>query len=241
MRYNINEKILFLPPFISTSWEEIKYIRFSDSHLIIEMKNETVISIPDLTQEIVELVFDAHYHYLEKQTNSIANAHTEQSEQVGHAHIQINPFRLGATSNSSFQQFSSNMQHNPEMAHTPNFPAEILNKIAAIAKVVVTNEVVQFPKAEPHCNCPHCQIARAIHAGHEEKEVDSESVELIEEEIEDKDLAFEQWNIVSKGEQVYEVINKLDPHEQYSVFLGEPIGCNCGKSGCEHILAVLRS
>lgn len=240
MKYNINEKFLFLPPFISTSWDQVKFIRVQNSAFLVEMNDGTSISIPELPNEVVESLFNAHAQFLQKQE-------TARSEQVvEHAHIQIKPFRVGGDSNPVFEQFNTNMQHNPEMAQAPDFPTEVLNKIAAIAKVVAPNESVQLPKAEPHCNCPHCQIARAIHAGVDSEihfeMIDPECVaETIENLVDDKDLSFEQWQIVAKGEQLYDVVNKLDPHEQYTVFLGEPVGCNCGKMGCEHILAVLKS
>ena len=43
------------------------------------------------------------------------------------------------------------------------------------------------------------------------------------------------------NDKLFTVINKLDQQEKYNVFLGEPVGCTCGKQGCEHMLAVLKS
>ncbi len=96
---------------------------------------------------------------------------------------------------------------------------------------MITNGVSEaFPKPEPHCNCPHCQIARAMH-GIEKQE--------LEEPVSDEDLKFRDWEIKQTGEKLYSVTNPIDPSEQYTVFLGEPVGCTCGHSHCEHIKSVL--
>ena len=47
--------------------------------------------------------------------------------------------------------------------------------------------------------------------------------------------------ITQTGDKLFTVVNKLDPQENYHVYLGHPVGCTCGKQGCEHILVVLKS
>ena len=55
------------------------------------------------------------------------------------------------------------MQHNPSQADAPDIPPDILQKIGAITKIIApTEEQVFLPKAEPNCNCFHCQIARSV-------------------------------------------------------------------------------
>jgi hypothetical protein len=61
------------------------------------------------------------------------------------------------------------------------------------------------------------------------------------EEVLPEDLKFKDWEIVQKGDQIYEVISPLDKNEHYQVFLGTPLGCTCGAKNCEHIRAVLNS
>lgn len=232
----INEKFLNIPPFISTQWDEVKFIHLQETTLVVEMKQGVAVRIPNLSQEMIEVIFSAHSLYLKKQETA------PSQHIVEHARIQITPIRLGGSANPAFEQFNSSMQHNPELAQAPDFPPEVLQKIAAIAKVVMPNHPVQLPKAEPHCNCPHCQIARAIQVGveGEVESIEDRAVEY-EEFVADDELKFEQWSILSKENNLYEVSNKLDPHEQYLVCLGERVGCNCGKEGCEHIIAVLNS
>ena len=45
---------------------------------------------------------------------------------------------------------------------------------------------------------------------------------------------------IQTDEKMFTVTNRLDKNEKFNVYLGKPIGCTCGKEGCEHILAVLR-
>ncbi len=238
MNYMINKKFLSLPPYISTSWDQIKAIRYQDSILIIDLVQNTSLSIPDLSHALVESIFVAHADFL--QNEGKVAAQVSEGPQ-----IQLASLLHSEEGNPAFEHFNTSMQHNPEMAHLPDFPEEVRNKIAAVAKVLIPHESPTLPQPEPHCNCPHCQIARAIHLGLETgtklESVLSEEVVEIEELVDDEDLRFEQWQIESKGNHLYLVSNKLDLDEQYSVFLGDPVGCNCGKIGCEHILAVLNS
>ncbi len=64
---------------------------------------------------------------------------------------------------------------------------------------------------------------------------------LVEEEISSEELSFQQWEIVQTGENLYQVVNRLDRADSYRVYLGDTIGCTCGKDGCEHVIAVLKS
>ena len=126
------------------------------------------------------------------------------------------------------------MQHNSAQGDAPDLPAELIQKIAGIAQIMAGGDLKNFPKPEPHCNCMHCQVARAIHNGEKEDEADEETVS-------DEDLQFRTWDISQSGEKLFTVTNPLDSDEHYNVFLGSPVGCTCGESHCEHIRAVLSS
>jgi len=67
--------------------------------------------------------------------------------------------------------------------------------------------------------------------------------ENFDEEVKDEELTFkDEWEVKETGDKLlFSVHNPLDPKECYSVFLGDPIGCTCGKKNCDHIKAVLRS
>ncbi|MBA3816840.1 MAG: hypothetical protein H0X29_10060 [Parachlamydiaceae bacterium] len=247
----INNKILFIPPFISTTWNHIKALCLKEDRLIISLANDTLVEVPDLQPEHIELIFSAHATFLENQSspsqeftssfrtpqakaNSLFNAVSPSLENEKDPSL---VFGLG-----SFDSLGSAMHHNESQANMPDLPKEILSKISAIAKIVAPEDGQSLPSPEPHCNCAHCQIARAVQIG-----LESETVSIIEqfipveEEINDADLNFQQWDIHQTGEKLFSVSHRLDLNDKYNVYLGNPVGCTCGKEGCEHILAVLKS
>ena len=85
---------------------------------------------------------------------------------------------------------------------------EMLNKIGAIAKAVGIDDAAILPKAEPHCNCMHCQIARAIHSSISGEE-DSRLQQQQEEEVTSEDLKFRLWDINQTADNLYIVSNPL--------------------------------
>lgn len=225
----INEKILNIPPYISTSWKNIISLHVEEkqgqSLLVVSMKDGSRISVPGLGQTSIDAIFDAHAKYLENpSSNPIAGLPIEPGMNFGF------PLKIGA---GGIESIGSMMQHNPDQANSPNLPREILEKIAAVAKALGIDNPGALPKAEPHCNCMHCQIARVLHG---DKELDEADIAVSEE-----DLKFRQWDIEQTKEKLYAVTNPLDKNEHYSVYLGEPLGCTCGKKNCEHIRAVLES
>ena len=226
----INSKILNIPPFISTSWDNIGSLHMKGSVLVLVLNNGETVQVPGLAPSTVELIFAAHAASLEQiqqqpqnmqQGNLFMQALT--SEEGGEF-----PFKFGFAANG----MASMLQHDPAQRNAPPIPEEILHKISAIAKIVSGDEASSLPKAQSGCNCMHCQICRAISG---EKELPEEPTVLEEE------LRFKDWEIVQTGDQLYEVTNPLDQNQTFKVFLGEPVGCTCGKTGCEHILAVLKS
>lgn len=257
----ITPKILSIPPYLSTSWPQIHSIYKRDNELVVRLVDGATISIPDLKTQEIEAIFAAHSIFIETSHLGSSSTHEQQSPMhilhtKPHTNIASSPGQNiegipGMHLNfENMESFSSALQHNLEQAHMPNLPSEILNKIAAIAKIVAPTEIPNMPRPEPHCNCPHCQIARAIHGLPAEEKMGDAAPSLLphkeevvkeEEVIDDKDLSFQEWDITQTGENLYSVVSKLEPTEKYNVFLGNPVGCTCGNSGCEHILAVLKS
>jgi hypothetical protein len=241
----INNKMLSLPPYISTSWNHVLALHLKGSALVVCLTDGSTIEIPELRPEILETIFNAHASYLDRQSTQerptsiqqmksnipfIASSTSQETESDF-------PFRLGF---GTFDTLGSALQHNPSQSQAPDLPPEILSKISAIAKIIAPDDPQSIPKPEPHCNCIHCQIARAINQGLEAGQT-PEDDEKKEDEIKEEDLTFRQWDISQSGDKLYTVINRLDSKEKYSVYLGHPVGCTCGKQGCEHILAVLKS
>ncbi len=225
----ITDKILSLPPYISTAWKNIVSIHVESralngygSHvLIIELITGSKIEVPNLDPKILEMVFSMHALVLEHEGEQNKNPVATQTFAFPL------PFPI--------EGLTSVLQHNPEQADTPPLPPEILEKIQSL-KGVIPEDMTSLQKAEPHCNCPYCQITRAM-TGAEEAPAE---LPQIEEEVSAADLTFRQWDIKQEGEQLYSVTHPLEG-DRYTVFLGEPVGCTCGVKNCEHIQAVLRS
>jgi hypothetical protein len=234
----INENILSLPPYISTTWQNISAIYSNQEHEIeIHLVSGTVVKIPLQDKKIIDLIFFYHSQSLEnkeskpKVQKAKAQIHTEKEA------IEIPlpfPFPL-----DGMIPFGQVLQHQPEQSNMPEIPNEILSKVASFAKTInqETGQVL-FPDTQPHCNCFYCQIGRAVNA----ETIASPEVQKVEEEIvSDEDLKFKEWDVLQKGESLYEVTNPLDSSEMYQVFLGQPIGCTCGRNDCEHIKAALNT
>ena len=237
MQVKINEKIFSVPPYLSTNWSRIAALHIKGGILAVTLTDGETIDIPNLSAEAIDLVFSYHAAYLEKEhVEHLPITHSDIIKQQ-----MMNPPSDSALSFSinSFDGLGSPMQHNPAQANAPDLPPEVLEKIAAVARIFNPEETKILPPPEPSCNCFHCQILKALNppsAG-----IPPLNLEHAHEVVPDEELRFEQWGIVQTGDNLFSVTNKLDTAEKYSVFLGNPVGCTCGKEGCEHILAVLKS
>ena len=228
MSIKITDKLLSIPPYLSTQWSQVGALHMKGSILVVTLVDGDTLQIPNLDSEIVQLIFHYHASYLEKEP-FLQNPAPFKKEGQNEGSIQ---FAFGTS--SSVEGLGNMMQHNPSQSDAPDLPPEVLDKIGAITKILSPTHDVSLPQAEVGCNCFYCQIARAISP---QEALSSSQLEEIKEE----DLHFEDWMITQTGDQLFSVVNRLDDHEKYHVFLGEPLGCTCGKERCEHILAVLRS
>lgn len=234
----INPKNLIIPPFISTSWKQVKSIFVSDGTLKISLQNGETVNIPNLSDETLTAVFKAHEDFLESEQPKPSESEElspKEFIQGLFSNLPISDIQLTSFSPGGIEGISAVLQHDLSQSNSPKIPDEILNRIASLVKMMMPEDGDALPKPEPHCNCPHCQIARAIRGTELEEEVDHD------EPVEDEELEFKEWDVESVGENLYRVTSRLNPQEQYQVYLGEPVGCTCGKEGCDHLLAVLRS
>jgi hypothetical protein len=216
----INNKILSLPPYVSTSWRDVQSLHQKDGVLVISLLNGENVLISGLSEAVVDSIFTAHAAFLED----------EVREEEAHPH------RAFLTpENFSSENVGDMLQHNPEQAHIADLPQDMLHKIADVAKLIEPEDPDQLPKAEPHCNCMYCQIARVISNASPKPKKETE------EPVDDRELTFQQWDVTQAGQALYTVTNRLDPKESYRVFLGNPIGCTCGGTHCEHLIEVLKS
>lgn len=238
----VNTKILSIPPYISTSWKNVLSLhietRAEEPVLIIGLVNGSTIEIPKLDKASLESVFAAHEKHLDKEVTTPLESHEQPSfgepfSDASSAILSL-PLNFGLDSN-----MGNLLQHNQEAADSPDLPRDVIDKIAQLSKVIGLDNLDNFPKPEPHCNCMHCQIMRVIR-DEEESRQDGQAT-LEEEEVSDEDLKFREWDIEQTGDNLYKISNPFNPEEQFSVFLGTPVGCTCGKKNCEHIRAVLNS
>lgn len=244
MQIKINNKIFSVSPYLSTSWSCIATLHLKGGMLAVTLTSGDTVNIPNLDKETLNTVFAHHAAYLETQAkeplSSISKEPLSISDEEILKEVMKYPQTAFSFSINPSEGLGTALQHNPEQANAPGLPPEILEKIAAITKIFSDDDVHLLPLPEPGCNCMHCQIVRAMNPNAKEESPHAR-VEDSLEGVPDEELQFQQWHIEQTAEHLFSVTNKLDRHEKYNVYLGHPVGCTCGKEGCEHILAVLKS
>lgn len=251
----INQKILNIPPYISTSWKNVTAL-YVDSQkdkpvLNITLFNGTCVQIPNLQNCIIEAIFSMHSQHLEQeQSNKEKNSLPKEILGIIPGMDFVN--NSGLSEDSEMLQNLTNflktlsasfkgvlpgiellLQHSSQLTEAPVLSKDILEHIFSFVKSLDDGSTLNsfFIKPEhPHCNCPYCQISRFAQ---------SKELEEPEEEVSDKDLKFKTWDIEQTGDKLFTVTNPFDAQEKYSVYIGNPIGCTCGEMRCEHIHAVL--
>jgi hypothetical protein len=215
----ITPRILSIPPYVSTSWGNISSLHIREnSLLVISLNDGTQIEVPNMAQEEIDAIFQAHATFSEMETSSLPKG-------IDNSLSFSIPIKSDGT---TLDALGSHMQHNPEQSDLPPIPPHILTKIGSIIRTLGLEDASVLDKAEPNCNCVYCQLSRAVQG---------EPEEIVEE----ADLKFRDWEVSQRQEKLYHVVNPLDKNEYYDVFLGEPIGCTCGSKNCEHIRAALNT
>jgi len=79
----INNSILSIPPYISTSWKNIlslhvEHTSTNEKELIITLTNQSKIFVPNLEDSLLEEIFNTHATFLEKNANSSITTKEEQ-------------------------------------------------------------------------------------------------------------------------------------------------------------------
>lgn len=250
----INEKILSIPPYISTTWAHISALMMKGTQLSVTLNDGDTVNVPGLEKEVIDLIFKTHAEQIEKNCfHELSMKMMKQdrdnkqlsmlSQNIFGIHESESAMGFGF---ATLDGFNTIMQHDPQGMNAPDLPNVLIERIESIAKMMSPEETTHLPKEVPNCNCFHCQITKTLNHNVEKpqgfiQELDLESIDFTEELVSDDDLQFSQWDIASTEENLFTVTNKLDLLEQYTVFLGDPVGCNCGQPNCEHIIAVLRA
>lgn len=241
MKVKINDQLICIPPYISAHWNQISCIEsvsdpsYETPVLKLHLINGQVISIPNLDVPLIETIFREHQLYLETSDNKKSTKDNNQLSGLVSVLQQVSKdidVQILSSSNLVSSLLSAHpldmiLQHIPEHKDYPDASPEILEKIASIIRMFPHSSVSSQIKPERHCNCLHCQVGRLI--------VEEEQ----EDEVSQEDLSFREWDVTQNEDHLYVVTNPLDPNEQFSVYLGSPIGCTCGQQNCEHIRAVL--
>lgn len=235
MMIKITDKTLSIPPYLSTCWSRVTALHMKGGILAITIIDGNTIYIPNLPPETIDLIFQHHSIYLEKEQSIPTFSEIDFSKLNNSIDKGDSSIRLAF--GSSMDGLGTMMQHNPNQKDAPSLPPEVLQKIQAISKIISPSEEMTLPQPQENCNCFYCQIARVLNPEH----CTNSSQNIDDLVIADEELQFQQWEIQETGPNLYSVANKLDESEKYNVFLGQPLGCTCGKQGCEHILAVLKS
>ena len=215
----ITPEILSIPPFISTKWRNVSSIRMDTTKglLIIALADSSQVEIPNLEQKYIDEIFRTHARVSEKDVNPSKGLFDNAFS-----------FSLPIKSEGGMiDPLSSQLQHNPEQSELPPLPTNVLEKITGIVKSLGLEDLSILGTPEPNCNCIYCQLTR--------------SLEQTEDVVDDLDLTFREWDVLEKENNLFRVTNPIDISEHYDVFLGDPLGCTCGKKNCEHIRAVLNT
>ena len=235
----LTPKIFSIPPYISTRWEFILSLRVTDDVLMVTLKDGTICTIPNLPKETIDQIFAFHAEAEEAQDQERENLQPLlESMKMGFKDLMQMLSKLGATAVGSIGKA---LEHDPQNANLPELPQDMVKKVQLLLNVIPKEDILAMPEGIPGCHCMYCQINGILRRAIEGREGSAPDALAESEPVEEKDLQFSEWIVESIGDKLYKVTNKLNHSEEFRVFLGDPIGCTCGKPHCEHVLAVLRS
>lgn len=235
--------LLSIPPHVSARWEYIQSLRVQENVLIVTLKDGSSCAIPGLTQEELSQIFTAFSSYAQ-QPEREESKHDEilkkdlsqlfEGIKKGFSDFVQAFAKTGVHSLS----FAKSLEHDPANAHLAPLLPDAKRRVEMLLQIVPEEEILSMPEPVQDCNCMYCQVQRLLReALFKKKHLGEEMGEPVDE----SELTFTEWTVEPLSDKLYAVRNKLNPQEEYRVFLGEPLGCTCGKANCEHILAVLRS
>ena len=247
-----NSSILSIPPYISISWKHVLMLSIEDGLLKVDIVGGKIVSIPELSGSDIEKIFQCHADS-EGKKDRLKEKRFDMSGPApnfpgGGFSLELGPAGMSMPPGVELPpgvdagSFTGMMQHDPNQKDAQNLPDEILSKIAGVAKVLgIDTDAFNLPDLDPDCNCPYCQIARAIHGKPSPNKIPDIGESDDAEHVSPGELKFREWDVSQIGSKLYAVSDPFDKSEHYQVFLGEPIGCTCGKNNCDHIIAVLNS
>ncbi|MEN9654437.1 MAG: hypothetical protein RL235_549 [Chlamydiota bacterium] len=213
-------QLLSIPPYLSTTWNNVASLHAREKGalfcLVVTLQNGAQVEAPNLSKGAVEAIFEGHARYAGRDAADVKSLFAFLSPPGGDEKIDM---ALG-------------LEHNSAQSRLPPLAPEVLEKMLSVLAGLGLATNTEGMRPELDCQCIYCQCARVLQ---------SKAGGAAEEEVALEDLSFRDWEVTSTADKLYTVRNPLNLTEQYSVFLGEPLGCTCGEEHCEHIKAVLRS
>lgn len=188
----INNKLLSIPPFISTSWRDVELLLSDGQHTLnIYLKNGTLVKISHLLKDQLDLIFKVHQDVL-------LNQNTDKKPPF------LDPLMV---------QFSGQiLEHDPELFDFQPLPDDMLGKLKALSSALPKPDKDRMPQIHPGCRCPHCQIMTVILEEQDNDDLVDDSdltfATWLQEELTDHDFLIthpynkEETYLVTLGEKV---------------------------------------
>jgi len=227
----VTKRMLHLPPYISTSWENVIALHMEqdedsdDPLLVVTLSGGVQICIPDLREEMVQDLFALHAQIL---TMSGAEASEEALKFTGDFHFARNPWEPR-------EVLQMLMRHQPSLRDEPPMPQAIINKLQSIGQLLDRDILKRLKPPLEGCNCPFCQVHRAVLTDLYDDEVTAEELPTAPPE----EVHSGEWVIQSEDQSTFTVFAEHAPQTRFRVCLSDTISCTCGLPNCDHVKAVL--
>ena len=134
----INEKVLSLPPHISTNWANISSLHLKGSVLVVTLIDGESVHVPELQPQVLETIFEKHAEFLENNLDTETATSSPYGmfpfSQIQGSDAQgDSPFKFGL---GALDNWGAAIQHNPDQSDAADLPPEVLEKIRSIAKII---------------------------------------------------------------------------------------------------------
>lgn len=221
----VTRRVLHLPPYISTSWENVIALHMEQDEdsdeplLVVTLQGGAQIGIPNLREEIAHELFALHAQILAGEEN------LKCSQELNKAEGLFEPEEM----------LKLLICHQPALCDEQPMPEEVECKLQSIGQLLDRDILARLKRPVDNCNCPFCQVHRALLTDlHNEAESTEDLPDTTIERMQSG-----KWVINTKDQSTFTVFTEESPQERFQVCLGECISCTCGQANCEHVKAVL--
>ncbi|HEY4831226.1 MAG TPA: hypothetical protein VIH61_01515, partial [Waddliaceae bacterium] len=148
MKVKIDEKLICIPPYISTTWDQVTFLQSEEdpeTHLfalVIHLIEGRAVRIPNLDSSLIDIAFGAHIKFLERKNNPLSKqkggedpktigALLQQMTGLSPDQLANMPVRFGIAGIEGMPGMEV-LQHNQSQGNAPDMPAEVLEKITGM-------------------------------------------------------------------------------------------------------------